>query len=169
MNRKGMSKALSLVFLSLLILLLPSGTFADEKSKLFIAIIEGHANPVFDGCVVTNTEEGGGFATRMGRITAMSEETAYFCSDPNRGVVNGEMVFENVKGDKLFLVYETLATIDPEIPEITFQGPYEVTGGTGRFENARGGGTIAGHGSLLPPFEVFAAHTGQIILIGVSH
>lgn len=173
MNQSRITKYISIVILSLLVLLIAGIASAEEESFPFIGIIKGNANPrPIDpdrDCLLRNTETGYGFATHIGRIISInSEETADFCDpdNPTEGVVNGEMVIEDDDGDMLFLMYQTQAKIhpDPEFPEISFRGPFRITGGTGRFENASGRGTIAGEGSLRPPFEVVGILTGRLSL-----
>ena len=120
--------------------------------------------PTGDPCILTNTEGGTGFAMAMGLVTWTSEEIVDFCADadPNTAAVEGQLVLTTANGDEISGVYHTLATVHPEIAVITFAGTYEFADGTGRFENVTGSGSIAGQGSLLPPFEANAALAGTL-------
>ena len=54
----------------------------------------------------------------------------------------GTMVFTAANGDQLFGTYEGLGT--PDGPAVSFQGTFQITGGTGRFEGVTGAGTYWG-------------------------
>lgn len=169
MNQIRIANYMSIVILSLLVLLMAGVAYAAEEESLpFIGIIKGNAAPVplDPPCIIENRESGDGFATHIGRITSVtSHEIAVFCPDPpDEGVVNGDMEISNASGDVLYLTYTTQAKINPDLKEISFRGPYQVTGGEGRYENASGRGTIAGQGSLDPPYEVAAILMGKLSL-----
>ena len=66
-------------------------------------------------------------------------------------------------GDLLVGTDETLGHLDFGAGEVTFSGQFTITGGTGRFEGASGGGAIEGSGALAPPFDVFAQMSGRIM------
>lgn len=65
--------------------------------------------------------------------------------------------------EKLFGTYDTLGHLDFGIDEVAFSGQFTITGGTGRFQDATGGGSIEGSGTLSPPFDVFASMNGRVI------
>jgi hypothetical protein len=65
-------------------------------------------------------------------------------------------------GDQVFGIYETIGTINWDLFTGRFIGCYEVTGGTGRFANATGAGTILGDGNLLEPYEIVGSLTGSM-------
>lgn len=157
-----------LVIPGLVILLVPAGASAEPKSLPFLSVMTGNADPMptDNPCILTNSEAGTGFAISLGAINWASEEVIDFCADvePGSGAVSGQFVLTGAHGDKVFGVLQTVATFNNEAAEVTFAGTYEITGGSGRFENATGKGTIAGEGSLNPPFEVFAAMAGRITL-----
>ena len=54
----------------------------------------------------------------------------------------GTMVFTAANGDQLFGTYEGLGT--PDGPAVSFQGTFQITGGTGSFEGVTGAGTYRG-------------------------
>ncbi len=137
---------------------------AAAESRPFGATLEGHANPVptSDPCVLTNTEAGTGKAVHMGAIAWASSETVNFCTNPEGADVTGEFVMTAANGDQIRGHYTTLAHPDFQAGVITFSGEWEITGGTGRFEQASGQGTLTGEGSLAPPFGVMASFVGNI-------
>ena len=166
LNRKSAIKFMCLVIPGLLLFLAPANAYADSGPRPFFAVSSGNANPVptSDPCILTNTEAGPGYAMGLGLMTWESEEVVDFCADedPNTAAVEGQLVLTAANGDEIFGVYHTLATVNPDLALITFAGTYDFTGGSGRFENVTGTGTLAGQGSLLPPFEASAALAGTL-------
>jgi hypothetical protein len=77
--------------------------------------------------VINIQQQGSGRALHMGRITT----TISSCAIPGQRIYDAEFVLTAANGDELYLLASeaTGETID-----------YVVTGGTGRFENARGSG-----------------------------
>jgi hypothetical protein len=63
-------------------------------------------------------------------------------------------------GDKLFGTLSTEADIVNG--SLIISGTFEFTGGTGRFVNASGGGTLTGVGALAPPFGITGDFNGTI-------
>lgn len=151
----------------LLILVLSGAVSADSEARLFFAKVQGNANPMpseTDPCIMVNTETGTGLALYMGKVSFDTEEIIDFCSnpDPDRANIKGEFVFTAANGDQIFGVVNTVGRFDYETNEIAAFGSYELTGGTGRFEDAEGKGKITVGGSLLPPFELKGILVGRI-------
>jgi hypothetical protein len=152
-----------LCILTGLVLTTPASLVAE--SRPFGASLEGNAAPVPDPnnpCLLTNTESGKGRAVHMGVITWASAETVNFCSNPAGAEVQGEFVMRAADGDELVGTYVTLAHPDFVTGVITFSGEWKIVGGTGRFAQATGTGTLTGEGSLLPPFGVIASFVGTV-------
>jgi hypothetical protein len=82
-----------------------------------------------DGSVL-ETAVGTGNLTHMGRITA--EVSGVGHAD---GTVSGTVVYTAANGDQVFLTVEGAFT-----SPTTTAGTFTITGGTGRFTNATGGG-----------------------------
>ena len=135
---------------------------AGNPSRPFEASLVGNANPVptEDPCVLINTETGSGQARHLGRFTWASVETVHVCSDPAQ--IEGEFVMTAANGDQVFGVYQTQAEFDFGTNTIAAFGDYEITGGTGRFQGAQGGGTLFAMGSLVPPFPFEGGLSGWI-------
>ena len=149
----------------ILALVLVSGTTGTaSESRPFKATLVGHAgpSPTADPCVLTNAEGGTGQARHLGTIDWTSSENVNFCSNPAGADVEGVFVWTAANGDQLTGRYVTLAHPDFAGGVITFAGTWEITGGTGRFEGATGGGTLSGEGSLAPPFGVSATFEGTV-------
>ncbi len=81
-----------------------------------------------------------GRATHMGKL----QLDFYNCTPPGSTVTGIEMTFVAANGDKVFADYAAAGLPpvgpDPMLLEITYE--FEITGGTGRFEGASGGGLI---------------------------
>ena len=137
---------------------------AQGESRPFSVVLDGHASPVFqpDGCTIINDEQGTGHANHLGRITWQSHETVDVCSNPDGGVVVGQITLTAANGDVVSGTYETLANLDFAAGQVTALGEFQITGGTGRFANAAGEGIISATGSLAPPFGVLGAMRGSI-------
>jgi hypothetical protein len=137
---------------------------ADATSFPFRATLTGHAGPqpTADPCVLSNTEGGSGVATHLGAVDWTSAETVNFCTNLEGADVEGTFVWTAANGDEIRGRYVTVAHPDFAAGTITFAGTWEVTSGTGRFAGATGEGTLSGHGSLAPPFEVAATFEGAI-------
>jgi hypothetical protein len=134
---------------------------ADEMLP-FEARLEGFAVPVPqpDG-TISNTEIAVGQATYLGLFSWMSEEEAKFTPQGTLHVT-GSFTMTAANGDQVFGIYETTGTINWDLFTGRFIGCYEVKGGTGRFANATGKGTIIGDGNLLDPFEIVGSLSGTI-------
>ena len=113
-------------------------------------------------CALANSEHGTGHATHLGAITWTSEETVNICAGPDGAEVTGEIVITAANGDQLFASYETLAQLDFGANQVRARGEFQITGGTGRFADATGQGTIGAEGSLSPPFELVGSMSGRI-------
>lgn len=90
--------------------------------------------------VALNTQAGGGTATHIGSFTT----TITFCVDPATfEYVNGEGSLIAANGDEIFIAIalgQILPTTEPGY-DLEFKDPFMITGGTGRFYGASGGGT----------------------------
>ena len=146
----------------------PDGALAAAApARPFRLTAEGHANPDFSlgPCNVVNTELGTGVAQHLGRVTWQATEVADFCVDPaNPGLaaVSGQLVVTAANGDQLTASGQSTVHADFAKDTLTITGTFTITGGTGRFAGATGGGTVTGGGSLLPPFAVATVFEGRI-------
>ena len=100
--------------------------------------------------------EGGGQATYLGNYTIFTDSQVFVFEDPLVQITQSVMTAAN--GDELWWDGDGTAT-QPTPTTVIFSGTFTFTGGTGRFENATGGGTFAGTADL-------AAATGQYVMDG---
>jgi hypothetical protein len=150
-------------FTGSLVLALHTAAADDQVVRAFSATVEGNATPVpIDPCTLLNTESATGWALHLGLITLETSETVDACSNPAGAEVHGDFVMTAANGDQLFGNYDTLADLDFVTFRVTAIGDFHITGGTGRFEGATGGGVITADGSLLPPFELTGGFLGWI-------
>ena len=138
---------------------------ANQQVRPFEVSIVGNANPVPDPahpeCVLLNTETGIIHGTHTGVGTWSSFETVDLCSNGDgSGAVEGEFTLTAANGDQIFGTYTTLLLVGDGA--IAASGTYEITGGTGRFEDATGTGTIDATGDFGPPFGVIGQMSGGI-------
>jgi hypothetical protein len=97
---------------------------------------------VADGIVRISGE---GTGSLFGRSALFAHETPRMDSVPNR--LTGTVSLSH-GADTLWLSYDVISVPPQPAAEITISGPFEVTGGTGRFRCAAGGGTMSGSASL---------------------
>lgn len=136
---------------------------ASQQIRPFEVSIIGNANPIPHPeipCVLLNTETGDVRGNHIGAGTWSSFETVDFCADPAVGDVVGEFTLTAANGDQIFGIYSTVVLTGDGT--IAASGTYEITGGTGRFENATGTGTVDATGDFGPPFGVIGAMSGGI-------
>jgi hypothetical protein len=94
-----------------------------------------------DRCpVLTIQITGGGTSTHLGKFTTVQSHCA---APPSLAFTNGEFTLTAANGDQLFGTYEgDFLPLEPPLAAI--DGAFTVTGGTGRFEGATGGGDASG-------------------------
>jgi hypothetical protein len=157
-------KIFTLAVAACLTLVLPATMVASGSSRPFKASIHAFAAPTpTSNCQLTNAETGTAQVTHLGRSTMESNEVVELCVNPEGAEITGQFTITAANGDLVFGTYETLGHLNFDTNEVTFSGQFTITGGTGRFEGASGGGSIEGSGSLLPPFDVFAQMNGRIM------
>jgi hypothetical protein len=135
---------------------------ANQNVPFHVSIV-GNANPVpdpDDPCVLLNTETAIIHGTHIGVGTWSSFETVNFCTSPGVGDVVGEFTLTAANGDQIVGTYQTIVIVSDAT--IAASGTYEITGGTGRFEDATGSGTIDATGDFGPPFGVIGEMSGGI-------
>ena len=109
--------------------LIPSAALADEELPFkinYTATSSGES----EGKYLIHT--GTGTGTYLGQFSVMAG------ADLSKRGVAGWIAFTSALGESLDVVMEQ--TWDPETT--SYIGTYTIVGGTGRFENASGGGTI---------------------------
>lgn len=97
---------------------------------------------VVDG-VVRITGEGSG--ALLGQSFMAADETPRMGAVPNR--LTGTAVLIQ-QADTLRLSYDVISSPPQPASEIRFSGPFEITGGAGKFRCAAGSGTMSGSANL---------------------
>ena len=97
------------------------------------------------------------FASGQAMVVAFTDYVA------GNGPHRGYFATSHPSGDRTFTSYEgaTTATLQPSgPPKVTFEGKWQFTGGTGKFEGVTGGGTYKGGlTSTGPAYELEGQYT----------
>jgi hypothetical protein len=115
-----------------------------------------------DRCPVLTVEiHGTGKATHLGQLT----DDQSHCVDPaSLAFTDGEFTFTAANGDQIRGTYfGELVPLDP--PLFTIDGHFTITGGTGRFAGATGGGDASGVQNLATG-DVTVSLVGTISSVG---
>ena len=100
--------------------------------------------------VLAGSTSGAGKAAHLGRMTVSSTEVLDFTAVPGAVTVrDGRMVLVAASGDEVFGTYATIGPLPDANGYLPLSGTFVVTGGTGRFSDATGGGTIEGVASVV--------------------
>ncbi|HEX6704407.1 MAG TPA: hypothetical protein VF169_06560 [Albitalea sp.] len=120
-------------------------------------------------CVLVGQLAGSGGATQLGRVTATSQD----CINPRGDPAAGGFSFHNnfapagvvligESGEQLHARYSGTLTPQPNAPH-RIAGLFVITGGTGRYTGATGGGVVSGNEEISP----LGFGQGQVVLTGV--
>jgi hypothetical protein len=100
--------------------------------------------------VFLGTTYGAGHASHLGRVTATSTEVLDFTASPGRLTVrDGRLVMVAANGDELHWSYGGGGALPDASGTSAITGTFVITGGTGRFATASGGGTVEGLASVV--------------------
>jgi len=99
------------------------------------------------GFRVTGT--GTGRATHMGAATITVDECVNFVREPGRVHVYGMLVLTAANGDELHVSVDKVGDLPGPTGDAHVKGPYEVTGGTGRFAAATGSGITSTDANVI--------------------
>jgi hypothetical protein len=91
---------------------------------------------------------GEGKATHLGKATAVTTNQLV---NLNNGESTATYTYTAANGDTVVLEMDFQSTVDPISGAVTFEGTYEVTGGTGRFAGATGSGMLIGAAVFAGP------------------
>lgn len=159
------------VVATLLVVWITGAALADDTlpGEGITALRKGAAMPMptADPCILMATVESSGPAVGIGWIEWRSEEIVDLsnpddpdCSSPpTSAAIEGAFVITAELGDEIFGVYQGVAQIDAQAATIKALGHYQITGGSGRFEDREGQGITAISGRFAPPFDF----TGELI------
>jgi hypothetical protein len=115
------------------------GTVAGEVT--FVLVDDSICDDVMPG------PPGMGLQTRSdatGRFSHMGASTMYseHCTPSGDYISGGKMTLTAANGDKVYMDYDGTASATPPVGGVlSVEGGFQVKGGTGRFDGAKGGGT----------------------------
>ncbi|MBW8331415.1 MAG: hypothetical protein K0M40_05290 [Prolixibacteraceae bacterium] len=126
-------------------------------------------NPIGPECWGMVYNDGEGTATHLGKITSHME----FCCEFISGIYPGNYMkawFVAANGDKLFVacsgqVLNGRLDYHPEDVNSYFKDPFEIIGGTGKFEGATGSGWTDDYNRDSYPANSFHHWTGTITMV----
>lgn len=98
---------------------------------------------------LSGTTTGSGHASHLGNITGSGTDCVTPTSPSTYSFSNGKLVVIAANGDELRADYSGNLTPSATAPIYVIAGTYRITGGTGRFTNASGTGTVGGLENLL--------------------
>lgn len=103
------------------------------------------------GTFLTGTTTGQGTASHMGAVRLSASDCPTTADGVNFFFSNGELTLTGANGDTLQARYQgTLLPIAGSSPVLhAISGTFHVSGGTGRFRGARGGGNLQGTQDLV--------------------
>jgi hypothetical protein len=135
---------------------------ADEQP--FQAILAGNASfsPTDDPLIRRNDETGQGVATVLGEFTWASVEFVNFKHFPPGVKVKATFAMTATNGDQIFGKYVTHGDLNAAGDQIDIVGEFEITGGTGQFAGASGGGILTATAYLAPGFPFDGMFDGTI-------
>lgn len=138
----------------------------EANPRPFKARLEGQSaepgDPNRCNPLITVGLEGTGNATHLGRFTAVQSQ----CIDPtNPGVfTDGQFVWTAANGDEVHGTYAGELIPTNENSLFLIENPFFFNGGTGRFENAAGGGHASGRVNLGDPAGPFSIEFNGTII-----
>ena len=125
--------------------LLASGVREAQSAgpfKATIAITESIQPIGTAPCILVGDISGTGQATQLGRVTVVSSDCINPISQTAFSFSSNQLVFTVPNGDQIFAVYNGILTSEDGVGIIS--GGYQITGGTGRYAQATGAGTVQG-------------------------
>ena len=138
--------ALSAILVLTGMALSPGAAAAEERPFKAMWTGNAHLKPIVFPTLWLNEETGEGEATHLGLFTWESVEVVTFITNPD-GVVESVAVdgksftMTAANGDKVFGTYSTEG-FPNKAGDLIIHGTFTITGGTGRFAGATGGGDL---------------------------
>lgn len=135
-----------------IVALVASGAMAEPKLRPFEARLSIAETIVIAGsspCFLVGSVTASGNASHLGQVTATSSDCinpsgsdSFIFASSGEGPTGG-LVFTAANGDTLYAKYIGTLTQQPSGPHL-ITGHFTISGGTGRFVEATGGGTLTG-------------------------
>jgi hypothetical protein len=167
----SVSSSVLLLILGLFTLLLQAPQALAQSGK-FTAT--GKVGPVLAETKMLPGDKPGHEVTMVRRMDTLTYSDPLFASGQatvvavtdyvgGNGPHRGYFAISHPNGDKTFTSYEGATTATPQpsgTPKVTFEGKWQLTGGTGKFEGITGGGTYKGGlTSAGPAYELEGQYT----------
>lgn len=153
---------LLLVLLAAVVVMVPRVSKAETSDfKATVSITESIQTPGTAPCFSVGTISGAGLASQAGKITIASVDCIN-PMDPTFTVfsfASDQLVMTAANGDKIFATYGGTFTLQGQFGIIS--GGYIIIGGTGRFAQATGAGSVNGQEDLTT-----GVGKGQVQLLG---
>ena len=145
--RSRVSIAAFLALGASLALVAPAAAQTPFKSEF---TLQASFSPTTTPGVFFGTTSGAGQASHLGRVTLTSTEILDLTASPGRLTVrDGQMVMVAANGDELHWRYSGGGPLPDANGDSPITGTFVITGGTGRFADASGGGTVEGMASVV--------------------
>jgi hypothetical protein len=93
-------------------------------------------------CFLVGDISGAGLATQLGKVTVVSSDCINPISQTSFSFASNQLVFTVGNGDQIFAMYNGMLTSEGGVGVIS--GGYQLIGGTGRYSQATGAGTVQG-------------------------
>ena len=129
--------------------------WADQRPVPFKASVVTQETLTLDlgrcsGSFLVGTTTGQGTASHMGAVTLAATDCPHTQNFVNFFFSDGRLTLTAANGDKLTAIYSgTLLPVPgANLPMHAINGVFAVTGGSGRFAGARGGGSLQGSEDL---------------------
>lgn len=108
------------------------------------------ATPTFTDTGAYVVASGSATGTEIG--AGQWNDTEFAAFTPSGFDITGNLTLTAANGDELFITYHaTTPYPDPATGAFDPTGTFTITGGTGRFANATGGGTLSAHANAATP------------------
>jgi hypothetical protein len=132
---------LALVVATLLARGVPEANAADSF-KASVAITEVIQPIGAAPCILVGEISGTGQATQLGKVTVVSSDCINPLSQTLFSFASNQLVLTSANGDQIFALYSGTLTTEGGVGVIT--GGYQIAGGTGRYSQATGAGSVQG-------------------------
>ena len=132
---------LALVVATLLASSIPEAQSA-APFKATIAITESIQPIGTAPCILFGDISGTGQATQLGKVTVVSSDCINPISQTAFSFSSNQLVLTAANGEQIFAMYNGILTTEGGVGVIS--GGYQIVGGTGRYSQATGAGTVQG-------------------------
>ena len=134
------------LFLALVVATLLASNAPEAQAvapfRATIAITESIQQIGAPPCILVGDISGTGQATQLGRVTVVSSDCINPISQTAFSFSSNQLVLTVASGEQIFAMYNGILTSEDGVGIIS--GGYQIVGGTGRYAQATGAGTVEG-------------------------